>query len=168
MKIVYTSNAGHTQRYAEMLATRLKMSVLPLDKAKKEWQDGEEILYFGWINGGRIEGLAKAMKKFKVAAVCAVGIGSPTATVNANLKAQNGFSCPCFYLQGGFDMQKLKGVCKMEMQIEHAELVKKQKNGHLTQEEASLLYIMENSVDFVSEIKLDIVVHWVESCRYYI
>ena len=46
MKIVYESNSGHTEKYANMLAEKLNLESIPLKQYKI---DSEPIIFLGWI-----------------------------------------------------------------------------------------------------------------------
>ena len=70
--IVYTTNTGSSERYARLLSERTGLPVCSLDEAKRRLPTGAEILYFGWIMAGGIKGYAKAAKRYRVRAVCAV------------------------------------------------------------------------------------------------
>ena len=54
--IIYTSNAGHTKEYAEMLGNAHGIKVYDLNTAKKELVSGAEIIY-GLAHGGAGKGL---------------------------------------------------------------------------------------------------------------
>ena len=74
--IVYTSNTGSAKTYAEMLSAKIGLPVMPLTDAVTALDTGTEIIYFGWLMAGRVQGLAAAVKHFSVRAVCAVGMTS--------------------------------------------------------------------------------------------
>ena len=59
--IVYTSQTGHTQRYAQMLAERTGVPAYSLKEAGKSLRRGEEIFYMGWLMAGTVKGLQSAM-----------------------------------------------------------------------------------------------------------
>ena len=53
--IVYTSQTGHTQRYAQMLAERTGVPAYSLKEAGKSLRRGEEIFYMGWLMAGTVK-----------------------------------------------------------------------------------------------------------------
>lgn len=116
--IVYTSNTGSTARYAEWLAHETGLPVYPAQKAKKELPAHSEILYLGWIMAGNIKGYANAARRYKICAVCGVGMGR-TGTQIHELRIKNHISdeMPLFTLQGDFHLEKLHGIYKLMMQI---------------------------------------------------
>ena len=53
--IVYTSQTGHTQRYAQMLAERTGVPAYSLKEAGKSLRRGEEIFYMGDAFGRAVD-----------------------------------------------------------------------------------------------------------------
>ena len=72
--IVYTSDTGHTERYAKMLGDKTELSVYKLDEALKQLPYGSEIIYLGWLFANNIKGIKKASKNYKISAAVAVGL----------------------------------------------------------------------------------------------
>ena len=73
--IIYTSNAGSTAQYAQLLANELHLPVYSAKEAKKKVPAHSEIIYLGWIMAGGIKGYKEAAKLYKLRAVCGVGMG---------------------------------------------------------------------------------------------
>ena len=73
--VVYTSNTGSTEHYAKLLGYELSVSVYSTEEAGNKLPAGTEIIYLGWIMAGKIQGYGLARKKYKICAVCAVGMG---------------------------------------------------------------------------------------------
>ena len=73
--IVYTTNTGSTEKYAKLLAQETGLSAYSLAEAKTVVPEGAEIIYLGWITASSVKGFANAVKRYRVCAVCAVGIG---------------------------------------------------------------------------------------------
>ena len=66
------------------------------------------MIYLGWLMAGKVQGYAKAAKRYRVAAVCGVGMGASGSQLADVRKANSlGDALPLFTLQGGFDMDKL-------------------------------------------------------------
>ena len=109
--IVYTSNTGYTRQYAILLGERNGLPVYSLDEAWKELAPASPIIYLGWLMAGKVQGYAKAAKRFQVEAVCGVGMGA-TGSQLQDLRKSNALpaSMPVFTLQGGFDLTRLRGV----------------------------------------------------------
>ena len=73
--IIYTTNTGSTESYAKLLAQKTGLPAYSLAEAKKQVFAGAEVIYLGWIMAGSVKGYAKAAKRYRVRAVCAVGMG---------------------------------------------------------------------------------------------
>ena len=163
--VVYTSNTGYTKQYAELLSNRLSLPVYSLKDASSELKDGSEIIYLGWVMAGKVMGCAKAMKCYKTAAVCGVCMGATGSQLDDMRKATPlPASIPLFSLQGGFDMKKLHGVYKFMMSVMAKTVGKKlQEKKDRTPDEDSMLDMMLNSGNYVSEKNLDAVLDWYSS-----
>ena len=75
--VVYTSNTGYTEQYAELLARRLGTTALSLAEARRTLERGSNIVYLGWIRSDKIMGYADARRLFTVLAIGAVGMSDP-------------------------------------------------------------------------------------------
>lgn len=64
--IIYTSNAGSTVQYAQLLADELHLPVYSAKEAKKKVPAHSEIIYLGWIMAGGIKGYKDMVKKYNV------------------------------------------------------------------------------------------------------
>ena len=116
--IVYTSNTGYTAEYARLLGERTGLLVYSLAEAERKLAAGNCVIYLGWLMAGKVQGYKKAAKRYKVQAVCGVGMGGNGSQLQEVRKA-NAISekTPLFTLQGGFDINKLSGVYKLMMTI---------------------------------------------------
>ena len=111
MVIVFKSHTGHTEQYAKLLGKQLNMEVY--DIADINEIKGQEAIFFGWVCVGKIQGLNKAERNLKVKAIVAVGISDDTQTTILNLAKQNRIEDrELFFLQGGVDLDMLKGFKK--------------------------------------------------------
>lgn len=160
--IVYTSNTGSTARYAKMLGHELRVSVYSADEAKKNVPAGAEILYLGWIMASGIKGYVDIVKRYKVLAVCAVGMGQ-TGTQVKEIRAKNAIpdQIPLFTLQGNFDVAKLHGAYKlmMGMMVKTAGKALADKADR-TPEEDDMLDMMMNGRNRVQFENLKAVIDW--------
>lgn len=70
--IVYSSHAGHTEAYAQMLSAELGVPVFPLGSCTAP--KGSEIVYLGWLRAGKAVGLKKhvndIMSKWSASLAC--------------------------------------------------------------------------------------------------
>ena len=116
--IIYTTETGSTERYAKLLAHETGLPVCSLAEAKKKVPAGAGIIYLGWIMAGNIKGYAGAAKRYKVRAVCGVGMGQ-TGSQTEDLRQKTAIpeSIPVFTLQGNFDVKKLHGLYRAMMEI---------------------------------------------------
>ena len=116
--IVYTSNTGFTREYALMLGQKTNLPVYSLQESSGKIARDSSVVYLGWLMAGKVQGYADAAKQYLVEAVCGVGMGS-TGSQMEDVRKNNNIpdSMPVFTLQGGFDMNKLRGVYKMMMQV---------------------------------------------------
>ena len=111
--IVYTSQTGFTARYAALLAERTGLPCRPLKEAAA-LPRGTAVIYLGWLCAGGIKGLKGARRRFRTAAVCAVGM-SPVDNLSAVEAGLSG--APLFYLRGGYDGSRLTGPYKLVMDL---------------------------------------------------
>jgi len=116
--IVYTSNTGYTAEYAKLLGKKTGLPVFPLDKAGSEVSDNSEILYLGWLMAGTVKGYKSAAKRYRIRAVCAVGMGGMGTQIE-EVRKKNSIpdQTALFTLQGGFDITKLHGIYKLMMTV---------------------------------------------------
>ena len=163
--IVYTSNTGYTRQYAKLLWDKTDLPVYSLDEAGAKLPPTTSILYLGWLMAGKVQGYAKAAKRYQVEALCGVGMGATGSQIQELRKANRlPAALPVFTLQGGFDMAKLHGVYKLMMTV----MVKTAGKGladkkDRTPEEDAMLDMMLHGGSRVSEENLADVLAWYEN-----
>ena len=141
--IIYTSNTGFTRKYAKLLALETGLEAFELGKVPGKISKDDPVIYMGWLKAGRLMGLDKAAKAYHLAAVCAVGLGVQNSAQAAGVQRTYRLSVPVFYLQGGFDLEKLHGMdrflmrCMIKMQLPKLE---KKKDRTLQEEELLTFY----------------------------
>ncbi|MCR4789501.1 MAG: hypothetical protein K5839_00310 [Treponemataceae bacterium] len=116
--IVYTSNSGYTADYAKLISQETGIQALTLDEAKSKLAKGDEIFYMGWLMAANVKGLGQAKKNYKICGLCGVGLQASEGqrqTIKKNSKLSD--DIPVYQIQGGFDMDKLKGLDKFIMKI---------------------------------------------------
>ena len=162
--IVYTSNTGYTAEYARLLGEKTGLPVYSLAEAEQKLAAGNRVIYLGWLMAGKVQGYKKAAKRYKVQAVCGVGMRGTGSQLQEVRKA-NAIpeKTPLFTLQGGFDIQKLSGVYKLMMTI----MVKTAGKGlaekqDRTPDEDVMLEMLTQGGSRVSADNLAEVLAWVE------
>ncbi len=163
--IIYISNTGSTAEYAKLLGKELNLPVHSLQQAKTNVPAGSEIIYLGWIMAGGIKGYKEAARKYKVCAVCGVGMGQ-TGTQLKEVRDKNSIPqrIPLFTLQGNFDVKKLHGLYRfmMNVMVKTAGKSLAAKTDRTPQED-DMLDMMVNDGKRVSAQNLGAVVEWYKS-----
>ena len=165
--IVYTSNTGFTAQYASLLGGETGLPVYSLEDALKSLPQSSPIVYLGWLTAGKVQGYDKAVTKFNLQALCAVGMakcGSQMEDVRKSNNLPQGL--PLFTLQGGFDLKKLRGVYKLMMLVMSKTVAKKlAAKPDRTPDEEDMLDLFQNGGNRVSLEKLRPVLAWYEGER---
>lgn len=160
--IIYTTNTGSTAQYAKMLAEQTGLSVFSMEEAKSEVEEGSEIIYLGWIMAAQVKGYKTAAKKYKIRAVCAVGMEKTgTRTEEIRKKTFVPAEVPLFTLQGNFNVKKLHGFYRLMMSM-MVKMVTKQlvAKTDRTQRENEMLEIMLQGGENVRKENLAEVLDW--------
>lgn len=162
MKIVYETNTGSSQKYAEMLSEKTGFECLSLSKAVKEFAPDEQIIFFGWVMAGTVQGLQKAREVFSdIKVICPVGLNKSEKN-DAELREKNSITEPMFALRGNFHIDELKGMYKMMMGMMLRMLKGKLKeNPHPDADK--VMNAIENGVDCVSEENLEGIIEWLNN-----
>ena len=160
--IVYTSNTGYTRQYAALLGEKTGLPVYSLEDAREKLIQGKHILYLGWLMAGKVKGYSDAAKRYRIDAVCGVGMGASGSQIQ-DVRKTNGFPAelPIFTLQGGFDIHRLRGVYKLMMTV----MVKTVGKGlaekkDRTSDEDAMLEMMLHGGNYVREENLKAVLEW--------
>lgn len=156
--IVYTSNTGHTARYARMLGEKTGLPVYTAAAAKKQLGKDAEIIYMGWLFASHVKGYKQAAKRYCVAAVCGVGL-CPTGEFMKEIRKAEKLpeALPLFTLQGGMDYGKLKGINKFMIDT----LIKGMSvNRRRSKEEDAMLELLRKGGDYVHEKHLGAFMKW--------
>lgn len=163
--IIYTSNAGSTKQYAQMLGGKLQLPVFSMSAAKDKVKPDAKIIYLGWVMANGVKGYEQAAKKYEVCAVCAVGMAR-TGTNQKAIREKNLIpsSTKLFTLQGNFEVDKLHGLYKMMMKM----MVKKvgktlAEKKDRTPDEEDMLDMMTRNGKRVSEKNLESIAAWYQA-----
>lgn len=160
--IIYTTNTGSAEQYAKMLAEQTGLSVFSMEEAKSEVEEESEIIYLGWIIAAQVKGYKTAAKKYKIRAVCAVGMEKTgTRTEEIRKKTFVPAEVPLFTLQGNFNVKKLHGFYRLMMSM-MVKMVTKQlvAKTDRTQRENEMLEIMLQGGENVRKENLAEVLDW--------
>ena len=165
MIIVYSSTTGHTKQYSEMLAEELKISAYSIDQVPVNLSD-EDVIYLGWLLAGGIKGLSKVRSKYNVRCVIATGMTaeSPEQEEFVRRKSQLPVSVGFFYLQAGYDFNKLQGIYKLMMKIKTKEILARYDGKSQAEKEADATYRMvTEGYSVISPEHLTRVVEWIQN-----
>lgn len=154
--IVYTSETGTTAQYAHMLAERTGLPVYALKEARSALAAGTEIAYLGWVMASGVKGYADAAKRFHVCMVCAVGMAATGTQMDEVRKAT---AIPAdtalFTLQGGFHLEKLRGLNRLMMRMMRKALIKQlAEKPNRTPADEDMIALLEHGGSRVSEENL--------------
>ncbi|MDD3137394.1 MAG: flavodoxin domain-containing protein [Lachnospiraceae bacterium] len=157
--IVYTSKAGHTKKYAEILSEKIRIPSMELKDAKKKLNKQDDIIYLGWLLASKVKGLSEADNQFNIKAICGVGMSFPNEKILTDIKVANTLSDerPLFYLQGGFDREKAGFFMNQMIKMVIRQLEKKTDR---SEEDENTLRAMKDNKDFVNEENLTAIVTW--------
>ncbi len=147
--IVFTSNTGHTAEYAKILGEKTGLPVYSLKDAQKVLESNTQIIYLGWLFANAVKGYKKASRKFKVCAVCAVGL-CDTGTAITEVRKANAMpdEMPLFTMQGGMDKTKLHGINKFMINMLTKGLTSKNEK---TKDDERMLELLTHDKNYVSE-----------------
>lgn len=160
--IIYVSSTGHTREYAKMLGKKLSLPAYSFDRERGMVPTGSEIIFMGWIMAGKVMGLTKVSMNYTVRCLIGVGMGETGSQID-DIKSLNEFPSDCgiFSLQGGFELDKMRGLYKLIMSIMRKSKVKSlTAKENRTREEDALLRMFRDGGNYVSEKNLKDVVAW--------
>ena len=147
--IIYKSKTGHTKRYAKILSEELDIPCYSYKEAKVRDNDG--VIFLSYIYASKIIGLSKALNKYNVKAIIAVGALAYSNDYLKTLKDANNIDRPFFYLRGGIDYNKLNFFFRKFLPIIGKDIAKDDKE---------LLNLFKNGGDFVTKDNLkDVIKH---------
>ncbi len=165
--IVYTSNTGHTEQYARLLGKKTSLPVYSLQDALKQFPSKTEVIYLGWLMAGGVKDYPKAVKHFAVKALGCIGMSkSENQIAEVKIRYALGDDVFLFYLQGGFEFEKLHGLYKFMMLTMKCILEKKlSKKENKTPEDEEALSLLSKGGNAVAEDNLSKVFEWYQSLK---
>ena len=72
--IVYTSQTGFTQRYAQLLAERTGVPAYSMKEAREKLRPKDEIFYMGWLMAGTVKGFQSAIVSYTIRGAAILGV----------------------------------------------------------------------------------------------
>ena len=154
--IVYTSETGTTAQYAHMLAEPTGLPVYALKEASSALAANTEIAYLGWVMASGVKGFADAAKRYRVRMVCAVGMAA-TGTQTDEVRKASAIPADTalFTLQGGFYLEKLRGMYRLMMRLMRKALIKQlSEKPNRTPADEDMIALLEHGGNRVSEANL--------------
>lgn len=173
--IVYESKYGSTKQYAQWIKEELNCDITSLSNIKAyNLDDYDKILFGGGVHAGGISGwdkFRKLIKKYmknkddynppKKIAVFACGINIQSFDTRSQLRNVNfdkewlrGMTC--FFLDGAYNPEHIKGVDKVIMKVMRKFLVDKGLNR--SKDENQLLKIVDEGCDMVNRDNIKAIV----------
>lgn len=123
--VLYTSNTGSTETYANDIAHGVDGDVMPLKKFRwKNIDDYQIVVYGGWVNNGAIQGINDFLYDYenrlanKDVLIFSCGMSFPTENGRKELIDRNYLSpyhVRFYQVRGSFDFKKLNFFQKMIM-----------------------------------------------------
>ena len=165
--IVYCTQSGHTAQYAALLSQALSLPAYGWDDAKKSVSRGTEILFLSWLLAGGLKHYAEAAKRWRIAAVAAVGMGGPETDQREKIRQRHKLppSEPLFYLRGGYAPEKLRGLNRLMMNaMAKGEIQRLEGKEARTPQEETTLRMWRDGASFVSEENLAELLSWCRRC----
>lgn len=115
LAVVYSSNYGTAERYAQALAEMLGCAALPLEKAKDVLGQYDAVCYGAGLYASQLNGAKKFAKAYAKAgspplALFSVGITTAEGATRAEVREglpESLRTAPMFHLSGSLDMDKL-------------------------------------------------------------
>ena len=152
--IIYHSNTGHTMAYAKLLSESLNLPCYSLEEAKTYVKKEGKIIYLSWICAGVITKLKEVSRTYKVKCIGMVGAYPNTDKYLKELQKNNGLTIPNFYLQGGINYSKLKGLKK---------LIVKAVGKTIPKENTELVNLFQNGGSYVKKENLEELIKYVKT-----
>ena len=127
--VVFQSETGFTKKYAEWIGVALDCEVKPMKQVNEQIvANYDYVIYGGWIMCNMIVGLDK-IRKMPVKELCVFGVGSSKKSkeIEAAMIEMNHLNeLPFFYMEGGFQFEKLGFIKKSILKTIKKSIAKKE------------------------------------------
>lgn len=165
MVIIYKSNTGYTEQYARLLSQALNMPAYSADNIPSAHK-GKDVIFLGWLMAGSIMGYKKVAGYCRVRCAVGVGMGPPTPELVPGFRSKLGIPADTavFYLQGGFDLSRLRGPFRLIMEVKVKDIAAKlQAKPELDEAERATLAMTREGHSCVCEENLAEIIAWAKS-----
>lgn len=172
--VIYKSNTGYTKLYANMLSKALECQMFDLSQVKANTlQAYDTIIFGGGVRASRISGMKSFLKTVghmsnKTIILFAVGANAKTKENTTLLRSknldENNVNYPLFYMQGGFDPEKLSFLLKIVLQKVAKSIKKKETKdpNSLSQEDKDFLSFFQSTHMDVNEKNVQEILAYVQ------
>lgn len=163
--VLYKSNTGNTKQYAEMISSELECDMFDITATKKKsLKQYDTIIYGGPVIIYKVSKLNKAKRFSKgkklIIFACGGNSGVEEEILKIKQKTVPKNDYPFFYLPGGLDFSKLKGMYKFMMGMMKKML---EKNPNKTEEEKMFLKGFYEPVIYVSKENIKDIINYVNN-----
>ena len=151
--------------YAKLLARELGGEAYTLKEAKKKLKKKDEIIYLTWIFAGHPKKLKKALKRYKCLEIATVGM-----TLNKidqdEIKFKYKLQCTLYYLPGGLDINRLKGLYKhIAQSVYDKMLIKLHHEKDFSDDEKIVAEAIVKGTNYVSRTYLEDILRYFNNIR---
>jgi len=173
--IIYTSKTGYTEQYAQMLSEALACkAVQSKELSQLKLEDYDTIVYGGGIRSLKINGLKHILPKLKLLqgkriVLFAVGATENNKINNASLHEKNiednHLDYPMFYMQGGFDPDRLGLFMRFMLHRVEKNLHKKELNNpdNLTTQDKDFLDFFQSPHEHIERENLEKLIKYIQN-----
>lgn len=127
--VVYQSETGFTKKYAEWIGAALDCEAKPMKQVNEQIVASYDyVIYGGWIMGNMIVGLDK-IRKMPIKELCVFGVGSSKKSKEINdamIEMNHLNNLPFFYMEGGFQFEKLGFIKRSILKMIKKSIAKKE------------------------------------------
>lgn len=171
--IIYTSKTGYTEQYAQMLSEVLGCEAVKSSQLNQlNLEDYDTIVYGGGIRSLKINGLKHILPKLnqlegKKIALFAVGITENTEANTTSLEEKNiddnHVDYPMFYMQGGFDPDRLSLFMRFMLHRMEKSIRKKESDDPdtLSTEDKEFLDFFQSPHEHIERDNLEKLIHYI-------
>jgi len=156
--VIYSSASGFTRKYAEWIAEELRCGLLPRARAHaRDLLHRDVVIYGGRLHAGGISGVGfikRNLKRLAGRKVCVFACGaSPVRDETVAEIRDRNFSrdqqsrVRFFYLRGGFDFAKLRGLDRFLMSLMRR-MISRKPESERTPDEKGMLASFAAPADF--------------------